>query len=278
MNTEKYHEWLKLNRQENIGFAATIAGSPHANQMVEQLNKVAASMQQTLGFTQDPTGTTVIFTWGGQQQEFGKVIESIEDSGLSDVRIQRLKNVVTNLKGVSTASGVETLAIYLDTLKPAELTLLKGDLAALGGSAISNSIAVALDRYRKVNKVVDLTSKYIEDPVTVDKAIGMRKDMESLGIYSGLQEIRALEAAGYTSAQPMFKDKLDAIAGKISQISRQYYSELKEVEVAYNAAKGADKIALKTKFDDAQRAYTELNEWIELEQSVSALSLSSITQ
>tara|TARA_R110002020_G_scaffold58052_1_gene159381 strand:- start:14981 stop:16516 length:1536 start_codon:yes stop_codon:yes gene_type:complete len=252
---EQYEAWANNNRQEKITFATTIAGSPAANRSLKVKGDLAINVAGQLGFIQDKDDAQWYMSWGGQTNvKYTKVLDKIDDSGLTQAAKSDLKELLGTLKGVqANGAGIEGAITIINGMGDKRALEALTNLETFGPKGAANTLLELLRHDSNINKIVDLSSSYLETPIEFNKANKLKDIMQQFGLYKELQQIRSFQLQGKTTDPnnanyDQFLDKADQLFN-------------------VNLDKAFDMLD-----EETQR---ELSEWLNLEESMFELSKTS---
>jgi hypothetical protein len=254
---EQYQQWYNENANQAIKFSTTIAGSATANKAIQVKKDLSISAASQLGFVQNQDDMKWYMSWGNNTNvKYTKVLKKIDDSGLTPRAKQDLKELLSSLKGVqATGDGIEGTLVILNGLPDDRKLEVLTNLGSMGPPGIQNTLLNIMNQSSKIDQIVDISSKYIQSPIELNKAQGLKDKMQQFGLYQDLQKFRSLQLSTGGSPDPN---------------STNYNADL---ENAYNLFTG-NLDNLYKMLDDNQKA--ELEQWLELEESMYGLSKATL--
>ena len=212
--------------------------------------------------------------WKGKPVKWEDIVESgghLDDALAKIANVDRKQNVKTlfdNLQKVGpNGGGAPLMLASLDSLNNTEWTQLVSDLKAIGQTSLAESIGIIRSQRAKIDTVVDMTSNYMQDPVTLEELLGLRTDLQSSGVYSNFQKIRNLQLQGFSD------DKTIIVDGK--EVDNPMYNEELD-NLVYNNIQSVTSIYDQLIKNGDTKVEEQLTEWLMLEEATFDLSKQSI--
>ena len=254
---EQYQEWYNKNADQAIKFSTTIAGSATANNAIQVKKDLSISAASQLGFILDQKEQKWFMSWGDKTDvKYTTLLDKIDGSGLGNQAKQDLKDLVDSLKAVqATGDGIEGTLVFLNALPDTRKLEVLTNLGNFGPPGVHNTILNIMNQDEKIDKIVEISTDYIQSPLELEKAKGLKDKMQQWGLYQDLQKFRNLQLS---------------TGGSIDPNSTNYNADL---ENAYNLFNGNLDNLFKM-LDDNQKA--ELQEWLTLEESMYGLSKATL--
>lgn len=199
----------------------------------------------------------MVYELGDQTDvKYTTVLDKIDGSGLGNQAKQDLKDLVASLKAVqATGDGIEGTLVFLNALPDTRKLEVLTNLGNFGPPGVHNTILNIMNQDEKIDKIVEISTDYIQSPLELEKAKGLKDKMQQWGLYQDLQKFRNLQLS---------------TGGTVDPASVNYNQD---VANAYNLFTG-NLNKLFEQLDDNQK--TELEQWLELEESMYSLSKTTL--
>ena len=269
----EYDIHLRQIQQENVAFASQFAGSAYANQVTAKLTEDKAALGAYVGFITDPNDPTKLYmNWGGNKVEYSDVIEKIkEEKSLAPDIKANMVTLITNLQGLNIQGvGASSIAEYVQGLGTNGDPLLQ-ELQRIEGGSLATKINQIINKENAINRVVDVSSNYMQSPIEFNKATALKNALTNAGIYTGVQGMRNMEVSLRQ------KDSYGNIIDVSEKVGDPNYNE--QYAIVVKEVTGKLSRLYQNLIDNKENAKAEeLKRWMELEDVTNNLTLLSITK
>ena len=257
MNNAEYSTFQDVQRDKQVKYAGELAGSPAVALASREFDASKTNYVGMIGYT-NVSGTPAM-NWGGELVEVEEVYDLVDDFADSNPQFEGIRaRHVEKVLSISMNPSPEALfgvVDYLQGMPSDQAQQVIDDLSAIegGNQAMAESISDAFNRYKKITAVANKTASYIDDPVSLETMMGVKGDMQNLGIYSDVVALRELELQGVPNDDP----RAIALVGR-------YAKNIKQIKGAYKDA--ISKAKTPEQKEDAEKKLNELEEWLDLER------------